>query len=359
MNVNELKKKANKMGLVNYSNMKRQELIKLINDVDNDRNCCYHYLKNSELKQIARDMKLKNYSRLKKQDLIKLIQDEREETSENLSSISKKLWSPKSIPEEYIFTLSDLNNDVVKIIEPLTFQKHKQSLLVKGKGTKDYRDLFKTLNGKWNKKLGGWIFFKNDANNAIKKLLKVLLDDKIINNKNNIDLIKKRKNIIEYHYYSDEDLIEFGIEKKYLKNTSKDEIIKIGIKNGYFEDYDNFKSELIERLNALDDFFSTFNKYVHYDIFENNVKKFDIEKLLFEIKIHNINIFIDENYIYLTGHEIDNYDKLRIKIIKEILDEKIFVNDDYIPNLWIFRQSDNLESDLEEIKQIIIKFFKY
>ena len=99
MKVPELKAEAKRLGLNNYSRLKKQELIDLLNNQTertDDR-------KLPELKAEAKRLGLNNYSRLKKQELIDLLNNQRTppiEPSERSepSEPRKKIPAPPKIP---------------------------------------------------------------------------------------------------------------------------------------------------------------------------------------------------------------------------------------------------------------------
>ena len=101
MKVPELKAEAKRLGLNNYSRLKKQELIDLLrNQTEKTDN-----RKLPELKAEAKRLDLNNYSRLKKQELIDLLRNQRtppiepSERSEPSEAITKKIPAPpKKIP---------------------------------------------------------------------------------------------------------------------------------------------------------------------------------------------------------------------------------------------------------------------
>ena len=72
MKVPELKAEAKRLGLNNYSRLKKQELINLLRNRTATDN-----RKLPELKAEAKRLNLNNYSRLKKQELIDLLRNRR------------------------------------------------------------------------------------------------------------------------------------------------------------------------------------------------------------------------------------------------------------------------------------------
>ena len=86
MKVPELKAEAKRLGLNNYSRLKKQELIDLLRNQTertDDR-------KLPELKAEAKRLGLNNYSRLKKQELIDLLRNQRTPTSDPSEMIQKR-----------------------------------------------------------------------------------------------------------------------------------------------------------------------------------------------------------------------------------------------------------------------------
>ena len=96
MKVPELKAEAKRLGLNNYSKLRKQELIDLLRNQTertDDR-------KLPELNAEAKRLGLNNYSRLRKQELIDLLRNQRTPTIEPSAPITKKIPAPgtKKIP---------------------------------------------------------------------------------------------------------------------------------------------------------------------------------------------------------------------------------------------------------------------
>ena len=88
--VPELKAEAKRLGLKNYSRLKKQELIDLLrNQTEQTDN-----RKLPELKMEAKRLGINNYSRLKKQELIDLLRNQRTPPIEPIETITKKIPAP-------------------------------------------------------------------------------------------------------------------------------------------------------------------------------------------------------------------------------------------------------------------------
>ena len=93
MKVPELKAEAKRLGLNNYSRLKKQELINLLRNRTATDN-----RKLPELKAEAKRLNLNNYSRLKKQELIDLLRNRRTPPIEPNEPRKKIPAPPKKIP---------------------------------------------------------------------------------------------------------------------------------------------------------------------------------------------------------------------------------------------------------------------
>ena len=90
MKVPELKAEAKRLGLNNYSRLKKQELIDLLrNQTEQTDN-----RKLPALKAEAKRLGLNNYSRLKKQELIDLLRNQPIENTKKIPSPKKKIPAP-------------------------------------------------------------------------------------------------------------------------------------------------------------------------------------------------------------------------------------------------------------------------